>query len=219
MSTRTETQNADKIKEEVRQVVRRLTELSQKSEDFDKFCGEVLGSLVEITGAHGALFWQITGQGVPRLTHHSGKAPHDQAREILNPENEQHNRAILDVVRQKMPSGVMSQSFTGKVVDDSAEPSAEENSETLPFLMLFAPVFNRQKDAVGTVELIQRGDISPQAQEGYLRFLTQIATLFQRWHERQEVATTTQKSDKWSEKMEFISDCLLYTSPSPRDRG
>ena len=161
MSTRTETQNADKIKEEVRQVVRRLTELSQKSEDFDKFCGEVLGSLVEITGAHGALFWQITGQGVPRLTHHSGKAPHDQAREILNPENEQHNRAILDVVRQKMPSGVMSQSFTGKVVDDSAEPSAEENSETLPFLMLFAPVFNRQKDAVGTVELIQRGDISP----------------------------------------------------------
>ena len=208
MSTQTESQNADKIKEEVRQVVRRLTELSQTSEDFDKFCGEVLGSLVEITGAHGALFWQIAGQGVPRLTHHSGKAPHDQAREILNPENEQHNRAILDVVRQKMPVGIMSQAFTGKVVDDSAASQTVDSADKapLPFLMLFAPVMNRQKDAVGAVELIQRGDISPQAQEGYLRFLTQIAALFQRWHERQETTAVTKRSENFTEKMEFVSE-------------
>ncbi len=207
MSTQTESQNADKIKEEVRQVVRRLTELAQTTEDFDKFCGEVLGSLVDITGAHGALFWQITGQGVPRLTHHSGRAPHDQAREILNPENEQHNRAILDVVRQKMPVGIMSESFTGKHVDDRADDSQESSEAApLPFLMLFSPVLNRQKDAVGTVELIQRGDISPQAQEGYLRFLTQISALFQRWHERQDVTRTAQRSEKWTEKMEFVSE-------------
>ena len=55
MSTQTESQNADKIKEEVRQVIRRLTELSQTQEDFDQFCAEVLGRLVDITGAHGAL--------------------------------------------------------------------------------------------------------------------------------------------------------------------
>ena len=213
MSTQTESQNADKIKEEVRQVIRRLTELSQTSDDFDQFCGEVLGRLVEITGAHGALFWQITGQGVPRLTHHSGQAPHDLAREILNPENEQHNRAILDVVRQKMPSGIMSESFTGKATQDSqseedGNPAAADTAS--PFLMLFSPVLNRHKDAVGTVELIQRGNISPQAQEGYLRFLTQIAALFQRWHERQqkstEVAQVAQRSEKWNEKMDFISE-------------
>lgn len=224
MSTQTESQNADKIKEEVRQVIRRLTELSQTSDDFDQFCGEVLGRLVEITGAHGALFWQITGQGIPKLTHHSGQAPHDQAREILNPENEQHSHSILDVVRQKMPVGIMSEAFTGKVVHD-AEPKkeGEDTAEvSSPFLMLFSPVLNREKDAVGAVELIQRGDISPQAQEGYLRFLTQIAALFQRWHERQGgvtqapnmvpgqgqqgVATVGQRSDKWAEKMEFISE-------------
>ena len=223
MSTQTETQNADKIKEEVRQVIRRLTELSQTQEDFDQFCAEVLGRLVEITGAHGALFWQITGKGIPKLTHHSGQAPHDQAREILAPENEQHSRAILDVVRQKMPVGVMSEAFTGKVADDAKAEAAEaanDGSEVetpSPFLMLFSPVLNRQKDAVGAVELIQRGDISPQAQEGYLRFLTQIAALFQRWHERQKVTQTTgqqpaaadqavARADKWSEKMDFISE-------------
>lgn len=209
MSTQTESQNADKIKEEVRQVIRRLTELSQTSEDFDQFCAEVLGRLVDITGAHGALFWQITGQGIPKLTHHSGQAPHDEAREILNPENEQHNRAILDVVRQKMPVGVKSEAFTGNAVPDSpaenVEPAAVKDAAS-PFLMLFSPVFNRQKDAVGAVELIQRGDISPQAQEGYLRFLNQIATLFQRWHERQDVAEVPQRAEKWTEKMEFVSE-------------
>lgn len=202
MATQTETQNADKIKEEVRQVIRRLTELSQTQEDFDQFCAEVLGRLVEITGAHGALFWQITGNGVPKLTHHSGKAPHDQAREILSPENEQHGRAILDVVRQKMPVGLMSEAFTGKA-DPSTTPKANAES---PFLMLFSPVLNRQEDPVGAVELVQRGDISPQAQEGYLRFLTQIAALFQRWHERQDVAQVANRSEKWTEKMEFISE-------------
>ncbi len=217
MSTQTESQNADKIKEEVRQVIRRLTELSQTQEDFDQFCAEVLGRLVEITGAHGALFWQITAKGVPKLTHHSGKAPHDQAREILAVENEQHGRAILDVVRQKMPVGVMSEAFTGKAASDAqAEPSEDGSAEEAasPFLMLFSPVLNRQEDAVGAVELVQRGDISPQAQEGYLRFVNQIAALFQRWHERQDVTTevtgnvaqVATQSDKWTEKIEFISE-------------
>ena len=79
MATQTETQNADKIKEEVRQVIRRLTELSQTQEDFDQFCAEVLGRLVEITGAHGALFWQITGNGVPKLCLlYTSPSPRDQ---------------------------------------------------------------------------------------------------------------------------------------------
>ena len=215
MSTQTESQKAERIKEEVRQVVRRLTELSQTTDDFDKFCSEVLGSLVEITGAHGALFWQITGEGIPRLTHHSGRAPHDRARAILKPDNEQHNRAILDVIREKNTVSLTSESFTV----DTEESKAKTTGNQLPFLMMLAPVFNRQEDAVGTVELIQRGEVSPQAKEGYLRFLTRIATLFQRWHQRQEVAqptatapgqgivvATPQRGAKWNEKMEFVSE-------------
>jgi multidrug resistance efflux pump len=203
MATQTESQNADKIKEEVREVIRRLTELSQSQEDFDKFCAEVLDRLVDITGAHGALFWQMTGQGVPKLTHHAGSAPHDQARAILSPENERHGQAILDVVRQKSPVGLASQSFTEGAKDADGNPVSTSDS---PFLMLFSPVLNRQKDAVGAVELVQRGDISPQAQEGYLRFLTQIAALFQRWHERQEVAEAPKQAGNWNEKMEFVSE-------------
>ena len=198
MSTQTESQNADKIKEEVRQVIRRLTELSQTQDDFDQFCGEVLDRLVDITGAHGALFWQITGNGVPKLTHHAGSAPHDQARAILSPENEKHNQAILDVVQQKTPVGLSSQSF----IDES-----NAGGDAVPFLMLFSPVLNRQKNPVGAVELIQRGEVSNQAQEGYLRFLTQIAALFQRWHERQEESTeVAARSGSINEKMEFISE-------------
>jgi biotin carboxyl carrier protein len=217
--------SAEQIKEEVRHTIRHLTELTRTQADFDEFCGEVLGKLIQITGAHGALFWQINGQGVPKLTHHSGKAPHDQAREILSQDNEQHSRLILDVVRQKMALGVASEAFTGKSL---ANPNAPENSNTpensnaspdssvsdqpngdtgsAPFLMLLSPVLNRQKDCIGTVELIQRGEVTSQAQEGYLRFLNQISALFQRWHEHQDLAKLTDRSSKWNEKMEFVRE-------------
>lgn len=203
-----------------------MTELTRTEENFDNFCGAVLGKLVDITGAHGALFWQINGQGLPRLTHHSGRAPHDLAREILSPENESHSRAILDVVRQKMPIGIASEAFTGKLANGHVvppEPKPEQTGDgltqpdqdpaktgnngdaaTSPFLMLFSPVVNRQKDCIGTVELIQRGGITNQAQEGYLRFVTQIAALFQRWHEQQDLARLSNRSEKLTEKMQFV---------------
>ncbi len=226
MSSQNQNSNqADQIREEVRRTIRQLTELTRTEESFDTFCGAVLGKLVDITGAHGALFWQVNGQGLPKLTHHSGQAPHDLAREILSPENESHSRAILDVVRQKLPIGIASEAFTGKLSNGSTAPAQDPPLETgddegqptpvdapangdagaNPFVMLLSPVVNRQKDCIGTVELIQRGGITNQAQEGYLRFVTQIAALFQRWHEQQDLARLSGHSEKLTEKMQFLS--------------
>ena len=80
--------------------------------------------------------------------------------------------------------------------------------------MLFSPVYNRAKKCCGTLELLQRGDISPAAQEGYLRFLSQIALLFQRWHEQQNLAKLTENADKWHEKIEFITEVHRSIDPA-----
>lgn len=212
MSSHNPTNQASQIREEVRRAVRQLSELSRTEESFDEFCSTVLGRLVEITGAHGALFWQVNGQGLPHLTHHSGQAPHDLAREILSPEHEPHGRVIMDVVRQKLPTGITSETFTGKLTDETSsakvngtDPASNGDSAN-PFLMLFSPVLNRQRDCIGTVELIQRGGISDKAKEGYLRFVTEIAILFQRWHEQQDLAKLSNRSEKWTERMQFINE-------------
>ena len=97
--------------------------------------------------------------------------------------------------------GVNSEAFTGPADLDQPEAARDE-----AFLLLFSPVYSRAKQCCGTLELVQRGDISSKAQEGYLRFLTQISQLFQRWFEQQDLAKLSQNADSWSERMEFVRE-------------
>ena len=189
------------IREEVRRTIQQLNEMASTEKDFDQFCDTVLQKVVTITGAHGALFWQVNGDSTPRLTHQSGKHPNPTAHRVLSHDNPQHAHAVMEVVNKELPMGLTSDAFTGPPATD--DPNAQRDES---FLMLFSPVYNRTKKCCGTLELLQRGDISPQAQEGYLRFLTQISKLFQRWSEQQDLAKLTQHADSWNDRLEFISE-------------
>ena len=189
----------DAIRDEVRRTILSLKEMAQTEKDYDQFCNTVLGKVVKMTGAHGALLWQVNGDKQPRLTHRSGVLPNQTAKAVLSQVDGQHSKAVLDVVTKQLPIGLMSDSITGR----STDPDQKGDD---PFLMLLSPVFNRADSCCGTVELLQRADITPQAQEGYLRFLAQISALFQRWHEQQDLKKLTVSADSWSKRLEFISE-------------
>ena len=199
------------IREEVRRTIQQLNEMAQSERNFDQFCEAVLSKVVKITGAHGALLWQVNGNEVPRLTHQSGEHPNAAAQKITSQENPQHSNAVLEVVTKQVPMGLTSEAFTGASGERAEDPNAARDAS---FLMLFSPVYNRAKKCCGTLELLQRGDISPAAQEGYLRFLSQIAMLFQRWHEQQNLAKLTENADKWHEKLDFITEVHRSIDPS-----
>lgn len=173
--------------------------MAATEKSFDHFCDTVLSKVVKITGAHGALLWQVNGDKHPKLTHKSGKPPNQTAVEVLSQADGQHTQAVMEVVSKQLPMGLMSEAFTGKPQDPN-----EQRDDS--FLMLFSPIYNRAKSCCGTLELLQRGNISPQAQEGYLKFLTQISTLFQRWHEQQDLQKLSVKADSWGQRLEFINE-------------
>ncbi len=208
MSAESQQAQTAQIREEVRKTIQSLNEMAQTESSFDQFCEAVLSKVVKITGAHGALLWQVNGDNTPRLTHRAGDHPNELAQNVTSQENPQHSNAVMEVVNRQMSMGLTSDSFTESVPTD---PNAARDQS---FLMLFSPVFNREKKCCGTLELLQRGDITPAAQEGYLRFLTQIAQLFQRWHEQQDLAKLTQHSDKWHEKLEFITEVHRSIDPT-----
>ncbi|MDA7902563.1 biotin/lipoyl-binding protein [Mariniblastus sp.] len=194
------------IRDEVRRTVQQLNEMASTEKDFDQFCDTVLSRVVKITGAHGALLWQVNGNQTPQLTHQTGRHPNANAKDVLSQENSQHSNAVMEVVAKEQPMGLTSDSFT-----HPPDPQDENNGQRdESFLMLFSPVYNRTKKCCGTLELLQRGDISPQAQEGYLRFLSQISQLFQRWHEEQEEeqnhTVKTISADSWTNRLEFINE-------------
>lgn len=200
------------IREEVRRTIQQLNEMAQSERDFDQFCEAVLSKVVKITGAHGALLWQINGNEVPKLTHQAGGHPNAIAEKITAQENSQHANAVLEVVTKEVPMGLTSEAFTGPTGNDSdSDPNAARDES---FLMLFSPVYNRAKKCCGTLELLQRGDITPAAQEGYLRFLSQIAMLFPRWQEQQNLVKLTENADKWHEKIDFITEVHRSIDPA-----
>jgi len=194
--------SSDQIKDEVRTTVRQLTEMTRSVEDFDQFCSHVLSDVVRITGAHGALLWQVSGDRTPRLTHHSGRAPHETARGILNHENQLHNEALLTVIDSRKSRGLSSDAFA----PDQEPEEGSNGTVDQRFLMLMSPVHDRKESCCGALELVQRGDITPSAKDGYLRFLNQIAQLFQRWHEHQDLNRLSKSADKWTEKVDFINE-------------
>jgi hypothetical protein len=185
------------IRDEVRRTVQYLNQLAQSEKSFDHFCNEALGKLVNITGAYGALLWQGNGSSPPHLTHQTGAPPNEAARQITARDNPQHNSVLMDVLTQQQPIGLSGDAFA---------PSKNGESSEHDVVLLFSPVFNRASQCWGTLELVQRGDITTQAQEGYLRFLTQIAQLFQRWHEQQDIERLTQSHDQWKGKLEYVTE-------------
>ena len=198
MSTGETTQRGrsqDEIRDEVRQTVRQLSDLAGNEANFDKFSNTVLEKIVSITGGFGAALWQVNGNQGPVITHKAGESPSPLASSVVSADNDRHSRALMKVIQTAEPQSIDGSSF--------AETPAEAEP---PFMLLLAPILDRNKQCHGAMELLQRGNVSEQAKDGYLRFLGQVSQLFQRWHEQQDLARLSQHADSWSERLDFINE-------------
>ena len=199
--------STSEIRDEVRRTIKKLNDLARTESNFDQFCNVVLGDVVKITGAYCGVLWQFDGKSAPKLTHRAGDFPHATAAEVVSPDHKLHANAIGEVITKELPVGIASEAFTGrKMADDTG------NNDP-PFLLLLSPVHDREKNCRGALELIQRGSISAQAQEGYLRFMTQVAQLFQRWNEHQDLAKLSQDVGVWDNRIAFINESHRSIDP------
>jgi len=193
MSGTGETQYAEEIKAEVRQTIRQLSELSRSEASYDEFCQTVLDKIVRLTGSHGALLWQLNG-AVPVASHRAA----GQKAEHITPVAKEHAELVAEVISSEASASRPSSNL----------PSSQETNEGVPvaYMMLFAPIFNSQKKCSGAIELLQRSDITDSARDGYLRFLSQIAQLFARFHEQRDLSVLSKSAEKWTDKMDFVTE-------------
>ena len=192
------------IRDEVRRTIKKLNDLARTESNFDQFCNVVLGDVVKITGAYCGVLWQYDGKTAPKLTHRAGDFPHATAAEVVSPDHKLHANAIGEVITKELPVGIASAAFTGRQMADDTES---------PFVIMLSPVHDREKVCRGALELVQRGTISSQAQEGYLRFMTQVAQLFQRWNEHQDLAKLSQDAGVWENRIAFINESHRSIDP------
>ena len=188
-----QTYTVDDIKSELRHAVRQLSELTRSDATFDQFCEQVLTKLVKLTGSHGSVLWQMASSGKAQITHKS-VSPDLQ----LNISEVKHLELVNQVIQEKRPLCVQSQAL--------APPEDVQGEATeMHCLILMAPVFNRKNESCGALELLQRSGVSESARDGYLKFLTRMAELFQRWHEHHDLERLSHSADQISTTMEFVN--------------
>lgn len=184
----------DDIKSELRLAVRQLSELTRSDATFDQFCEQVLTKLVKLTGSHGSVLWQAPGGGKAQITHKS-ISPDLQ----LNISEVKHLELVNEVIQEKKTLCVPSQTL-------APSEAATGGSGDMQCLILLAPVFNRKNESCGALELLQRSGVSESAKDGYLKFLTRMAELFQRWHEHHDLERLSHSADQISTTMEFVNE-------------
>ena len=189
-----QTYTVEDIKSELRHAVRQLSEMTRSDASFDEFCQSVLAKLVKLTGGHGALLWQTAPNGAAQISHKT-ISPNLK----LDISEALHRQAIDSVIQNQKPICIESDALKDPG-DGVSDPAAS------PCLLLLAPVYNRKRESCGVLELLQRDSISSSAQDGYLKFLTRMAELFQRWHEHHDLARLSDSADRLSTTMDFVTE-------------
>ena len=151
----TVTDPVEQVKARLRAVADQIKTLAGAGGPPEQFFRPFLQSLVSALHAHGGVVWDVDGDRI--------KPAHVVGGEILAPLDEPEAAALNQ-----------------KLVIDSlvAEQSAAYHNSTevgLPeqFTLLVIPV-KANGNTVCAVEIVQRGDISPAAREGYARFVERM---------------------------------------------
>ena len=155
---------------ELEELLAEMARLTKSDAPLDRVAHELVEQLVQALEAVGAAFWLCDQQGTLVLTcQRNLEALGDYAD---SPEHHELMRAALDA---RHPTAV-----------PANQQHAEEHSRR--HTLLLAPLAVDAK-AVGLIEVVQRPDISSDAQEGNLRFAALLAELAADHLRRSEVRT------------------------------
>jgi Barrel-sandwich domain of CusB or HlyD membrane-fusion/GAF domain len=178
----------DQVKNEVRQTIEELRAMTRAEIPFDQFCQALLTKVVPLTGAYGAIIWQFKGE--------QGFLPvfgHGPRHQTIAAENKQHQGLLIEVARNQKSLCVLSEAVT-------------DSQEAANMLLIAVPILDRQNRIWGSLELLQRSEISDETQQGYLKFTTQLASLFARWQEQHDLRAASASDEQWADRVGFVRE-------------
>ncbi len=167
---------AEQKRQEIRESILALRELAQSEIGFGDFCQRVVGQIISLTAAHGAVVWHVEDDQRVEMVFATGPATAEAMVKL-----ESHRQLLDDVRGKRLPRSVASTSFP-ELAAGVPLPSVDQDGEPHVLLFMIAPIVTADK-CWGLFELLQRAELSESVQQGYLKFLSQVAGLFSRWWE------------------------------------
>lgn len=193
----------EQTRQHIRGLVGEIAQAARSSTTPQEFAAEFTPRVVSALAASAGAFWLLEGNNRVSLAfqmnlHETGLGDDQEA------QNE-HGRLLQHAIRCGEGMLVAANSSFGGEDEEVRNPTNH--------LLVLGPI-RTELEVVGLVEVFQRADAAPQAQKGYLRFLTQMCDIASDYFKTHQLRHFSDRQVMWSRLEEFTR--LIHSSLDPR---
>jgi len=177
----------EQTKQQIRGLVREIAQLSKSDLNSEQYYAEVMHKIVLALAAVGGAIWTLTADRRLRIDCQINFDQH-----LLDANNEQSVRH-LRLLQQILTSGEPRLVPPLSVFGEQGSLGNPTNS-----LLVLAPL-RAQDEIEGVIEIFQRPDAQPQAQQGYLRFLVEMSEFIGDWLKSRKLQHYVDRQNLWTQ--------------------
>jgi hypothetical protein len=193
----------EQTKQQIRTLVREISQLAQSDIPLNDFFEGFLGRVVSALAADGGAIWMVDDEERFELQYQIGL----QKTGLVERDDHQMQHALL--LKKVITSGkpLMMAPHSGSVDD-------EEAGNPTDYLLLLGAV-KIDQNVKGAVEIFQRPGAGPATQRGYLRFLVEMCEIVSDYLKSRELRNFSDRQTLWQKLEKFIS--AVHASLDPKD--
>ncbi|MDA0657882.1 MAG: GAF domain-containing protein [Planctomycetota bacterium] len=177
----------EQTKQQIRGLVREIAQLSKGDLSAEQFYTEVMHRIVTALAAVGGAVWTLTADRRLRV---DSQINFDQQLLDTNSEDSmRHLRLLQQILTSGEPRLVPPRSAFGE---------QGQFGNPTDSLLVLAPL-RAQDEIEGVIEIFQRPDALPQAQQGYLRFLVEMSEYIGDWLKSRKLQHYVDRQNLWTQ--------------------
>jgi hypothetical protein len=188
-------QTVEETKQQIRVLVNEIASLGKAGTPAEEYYPQFLQRVITALAAVGGAVWLLDEDRNLRLQYQINMS--ESLREEEGEDAKRHTR----LMRRVAGTG---QSLLVPPYSGTADSEAEGNPTK--YLLVLAPL-SHDKKVDGLIEVFQRPDAAPATQQGYLRFLQQMAELAAEWLRNERLAHFSDRQVLWQQADTFARAC------------
>jgi multidrug efflux pump subunit AcrA (membrane-fusion protein) len=199
----------EQTKQQIRSLVGEISQLSKTDVAPEEFYGQFLPKVVSALAAVGGAVWTTNPEGRLALQYQINiQETHLRDNEEYQA---QHSRLLYKAL--SCNEGMLVPPYSGP---GDEEQTTDETPAANPtaFLVLLG-VLKTDLETIGLVEIFQRSDTVPSAQQGYLRFLLQMCELAGDFLKSHQLRHFSSRQALWTQLEDFARN--VHASLHPRE--
>jgi hypothetical protein len=203
MSTTPSQETVEQTKQQIRNLINEIAELSRSDSPAEEYYPAVLKRIVDALAAVGGAIWLLSEDGQLRLSYQI-----NVNKNLLETDGDdavKHAKLLSRLFTRGKSELIPANSMLG---EDQSEGNPSQ------YLLVVSPL-SGGKQTKGLIEVFQRPDSAPNIQRGYLRFLDQMAGLIGEWLKGHNLQQVSDRQVMWQQADHFAR--LVHDNLDLRD--